>query len=95
MLKKLNYDNSTKKYWMELTEEELQLIASLNCLIRLGSGSEYSDAALTLAEGIAELKGDDYDLDALSAVNPSFTVCDDSDNPLITIEPLANLIIEV
>jgi hypothetical protein len=93
MLQKLNFDNSTGKYWMELTEEELALISAFTALTRLGQNNPYCDAAFNIQEAVAVLKGDDYCTDAIDTAGLAFSIVDDSCTPLVAI-PAVNVAIE-
>jgi hypothetical protein len=93
MLQKLNYDNSTGKYWMEMTEEELALVAGLMALTRLGMGNPYSDAAYNLTTGIEQLKGSDYSCDSIDTAGLAFSITGNDGSPVAAV-PAVNMTIE-
>lgn len=93
MLQKLNYDNSTGKYWMELTEEELAFIAGLTALTRLGMQNPYCDAAHAISNGIEQLKGQDYTCDSIDTAGLAFSITGHDGMPVVAV-PALNMTIE-
>lgn len=85
MLQKLNYDTSTGKYWMELTEEELTYIAGFTALTRLGQNNPYCDAAYNLSVAISNVKGDDFTCDSINVAGLGFSIVDGSGIPLVAL----------
>lgn len=69
-------------FLMRFDIEELQLIASLLFVTRLGKGDLYKEAAFRLMDNIDTMMGDDFMEESADDVNAYFSVVDDQDNIL-------------
>lgn len=76
MLKKVNYEAHSNSYWVNLTPDELKLVAALLWKVRLGKGNKFKDAALHISEGIDEGAGALFSEDASEEVGVYFSLED-------------------
>jgi hypothetical protein len=76
MLKKVNYESHSNSYWVNLTPDELKLVAALLWKVRLGNGNKFKDAALQISEGIDECAGVLFSEDASEEVGVYFSLED-------------------
>ena len=66
----------TGPYILALSTEELQLISALIVMCRLGHGT-YETAAMNISNLVEQVSGiDDFGLEALMDVSPSFSIRD-------------------
>lgn len=79
-------------YTLRMDFNELQLIGALMYVTRLGSGSEYREAAHKIINTIEDMFGGDFLDDASSDVNMCVSLVDDDDD---TIEQYHNSIIVI
>ena len=76
MLKKVNFESHSNSYWVNMTPEELKLVAALLWKVRLGMGNKFKQAASTLSEGIDECAGVLFSEDASDEVGVYFSLED-------------------
>lgn len=76
MLKKVNFESHSNSYWVNMTPDELKLVAALLWKVRLGNGNKFKHAAMTLSEGIDECAGVLFSEDASEEVGVYFSLED-------------------
>jgi hypothetical protein len=82
------------EFTLRMSFEELQLIATLMYVTRLGSGSVYRVAAAKLLDTISDIFGDDFFEESSNDINLHISITGDDDD---IIEQIASshIIIEV
>lgn len=77
-LQKVNYEAQTDSFWVNLTPDELKLVAAFLYNTRLGQGNTFRDAAFTLMQGIDQGCPPDFMEDAADEVG-LYAILEDAD----------------
>ena len=92
-LQKVNYEAQTDSFWVNMSPNELKLIAALLYSFRLGVGNSFKDAAMELMNGIDMGAPADFAEEAADEVGIYVTLEDadgnvaaEIDSPYMTIE---------
>lgn len=85
-LQKVNYEQQTNSFWVNLSPDELKLVSAFLYNTRLGFGNDFKKAAKDILAGIDQGAGQNFTEDAANEVGLYVTLDDAEGNRGATID---------